>query len=162
MTEDRPLRSAIATMLVALNVRADPERCQAFVDALDTLDLCHACGAIAAGRLTAYLRKRPLPSDLALETRDVMQDRQRHMGHLGDRQLQAGDGTAWWQSEGRSIIAAIWPDHPNLGWLADQVRREGYMEAGDVDAIRACVGNPGTPERAWWERHAAANLEPSP
>jgi hypothetical protein len=155
MTE--PLPRAIVTMLVALNVRADPERVGAFVGALDTADLCHACGAIAATRLTAYLRKRPVPSDLALETRDTMNE-PAHMGHLGDRQLQAGDGTAWWQSEGRAIVGAIWPDCPNLGWAADQVRRLGYVQP-ERSAIEAEIGQPGTHERAWWERLAAVNLE---
>lgn len=154
-----PLPRAIVTMMVALNARPDPERVAAFITALDDLQLCHRCAVDACRKLTAYLARRPMPRDLCMEVRDLMYEPD-HNAHLAERALTPGDDDRWWQTAGREAVIAIWPDCPNPGWVTDQARRMGYIPAGDVSALMAEVGNPGTTERRWWTDHAARSLTP--
>lgn len=154
MTDTATTR-AIATLIVALNGRPDPERIGAFVGAIDELGLCRACVPAAARKLAAYLARRPVPNDLALEIRDQMTGDD-HAAHAV-RALPAGDGVVWWQREGRAAVTAAWPDCPNPGWVADQIRRLGYLPP-DPGLIAVEVGAPGTREREWWVRHAERSM----
>lgn len=149
------LERAVGKMLLALGTRAEPERIVAFCEAVTDAHGCEQCAVRACRKMTAGMRRRPMPADLVDETRDV-QDTAEHMTHVADRAaLGPGSVHVWWTTEGPVHVRAAWPE-----LSSDQaVAVASYIEDMEYvpptpEAIAVELGfvddHGPTVERQWW------------
>jgi hypothetical protein len=151
------LAQAIGKMLMAFGSRLDPVRVDAFVEALEDVNLCAECGAVAAKRLTRGQKRVPVPFDLVEETREV-QGSEEHQIHVADHaQLGPGDLHAWWTTQAPAHVKKAWPELTSEQAIAIAARLEQFQFVRPTgDAIVEELEN-----HSWW-LGMYADLRPAP